>query len=42
VVGVYGDEDFVKLLEKALGLRDVAVGKPHVDDHESHGEVGKP
>jgi len=42
VVGGYCDEDFVELLEKTLGLGDVAVGKPHVDDHEGHGEVGKP
>jgi len=40
VIG-YGDEDFVELLEKALGLGDVAVGQTHVDYHKGHTEVGE-
>ena len=40
VIG-YGDKDFVELLEKALGLGDVAVGQTHVNYHEGHGEVGE-
>jgi hypothetical protein len=36
VVGGNGYENFVELLEKSLGFGDIAVGKPHVDDHEGH------
>jgi hypothetical protein len=40
VIG-YGDEDFVELLKKALGLGEVAVGQTHLDYYECHTEVGE-
>ena len=41
VVVRYGDKYFVKLFEKAHGLRNVAVWQAYVYDHEGHAEVGE-